>query len=150
MMAEYDHGSHTIYDIKYHFVWLTKYRYKVLCGPIAVRLRELLVQGCSARGITIIEGSIGKDHVHMLISCPASLAPSKIMQYLKGRSSRLIQDDFPELKKRYWGQHLWARGYFCATVGSVTRETIQKYIEEQILHGDANHFKITDEFQSKP
>jgi putative transposase len=85
----------------------------------------------------------------MLISCPTSLAPSKIVQYLKGRSSRLIQDEFPELKKRYWGQHLWARGYFCATVGSVTKETIQNYIANQLEQGDENHFKIEEgEFQS--
>ncbi len=148
-MADYRHGSHTIYDIKYHFVWLTKYRYKVLTRPIAIRLRELLIQGCMSRWMTVVEGSIGKDRVHMLISCPASLAPSEIAQYLKGRSSRLIQDEFPELKKRYWGQHLWARGYFCATVGSVTKETVQKYIESQISQGDTNHFKIDDdEFQS--
>ena len=119
-----------------------------MTGKIAKRLRELLIQGCIARGITIIEGSVGKDHVHMLVSCPTNIAPSKIVQYLKGRSSRLIQDEFPELKKRYWGQHLWARGYFCATVGSVTKETIQNYIESQIKQGDANHFKVDDEFQS--
>ena len=147
-MADYDHGSYTIHDIKYHFVWLTKYRYKVLTGAISKRLRELLIQGCTSRGMTIIEGSIGKDHVHMLVSCPTNLSPSKVAQYLKGRSSRLIQDEFPELKKRYWGQHLWARGYFCATVGSVTKETIQKYIENQLAQGDVNHFKIEDEFQS--
>ena len=147
-MSEYDHGSHTVHDTKYHFVWLTKYRYKVLTGNISVRLRELLIQGCSARGMTIIEGSIGKDHVHMLVSCPTNLAPSQIVQYLKGRSSRLIQDEFPELRKRYWGQHLWARGYFCATVGSVTKETVQEYISTQFEQGDENHFKIEDEFQS--
>jgi len=148
-MADYARGSHTVHDIKYHFVWLTKYRYKVLKGKIAVRLRELLIQGCTARGMTVIEGAIGHDHVHMLVSCPTELAPSKIAQYLKGRSSRLIQDEFPELKKRYWGQHLWARGYFCATVGSVTKETVQNYIASQIDQGDINHFKVEgDEFQS--
>ena len=147
-MADYNHGSHTIHDIKYHFVWTTKYRYKVLGGKISLRLRELLVQGCSARGMTIIEGNIGKDHVHMLVSCPTNMAPSKIAQYLKGRSSRLIQDEFPELKKRYWGGHLWVRGYFCATVGSVTKEAIQNYISNQFEQGDSNHFKIDDEFQS--
>ena len=115
-VADYEHGSHTISDIKYHFVWLTKYRYKALKGPIPKRLRELLIQGCKARGMTILEGSIGADHVHMLVSCPSDLAPSKIVQYLKGKSSRLIQDEFPELKKTYWEQHLWARGYFYATV----------------------------------
>ena len=149
-MAEYRHGSHTIHDIKYHFVWLTKYRYKILTQKIKSRLRELLIQGCNARGITIIEGSIGQDHVHMLLSCPTDIAPSKIVQYLKGRSSRLIQDEFPDLKKTYWGQHLWARGYFCATVGSVTQETIQEYIRNQFEQGDVNHFKIAEqEFQSE-
>jgi len=58
------------------------------------------------------EYSFGKDHIYLLLSYPTSLAPSKILQYLKGRSSRLLQDEFPELKKRYWGQHLWARNYF--------------------------------------
>jgi len=130
-MDEYNKGSHTVYDIKYHVIWVTKYRYKVLYKPIASRLRELIRQGCEARNITIVRGSIGKDHVHMLIGCSPNIAPSKIVQYLKGRSSRLIQDEFPELKKKYWGQHLWARGYFCATVGSVTEETIKKYIESQ-------------------
>ena len=119
-----------------------------MTGQITKRLRELLIQGCQARGMTIIEGSVGKDHVHMLASCPTNLAPSQISQYLKGRSSRLIQDEFSELKKRYWGQHLWARGYFCATVGSVDKETIRKYIESQHEHVDVNHFKIEDEFQS--
>ena len=78
----------------------------------------------------------------MLIGCSPNIAPSKIVQYLKGRSSRLIQDEFPELKKKYWGQHLWARGYFCATVGSVTEETIKKYIESQEISGKEDIFKI--------
>ena len=147
-MGEYRRGSHTIHDIKYHLVWITKYRYKVLVGSIALRLRELLRQGCEARGITIIEGSISKDHVHILLSCPTNLAPSQIAQYLKGRSSKLIQDEFPELKKRYWGQHLWARGYFCATVGSVDKETIQKYISGHFEQEKTDGFKIEDEFQS--
>jgi len=147
-MADYSHGEHTVHDIKYHFVWLTKYRYKMLTGPIAQRTRELLIQGCTARGITIIEGAVGKDHVHMLLSCPTNLSPSKIAQYLKGRSSRLIQDEFPEIKKRYWGQHLWARGYFCATVGSVTKDTIQEYINRQFEQGEQKHFKVEDEFRS--
>jgi len=144
MPEEYNKGSHSVYDIKYHIIWVTKYRYKVLGGNISKRLRELIRQGCEARNITIVQGSIGKDHVHLLISCPPSLAPSKIVQYLKGRASRLIQEEFPELKKRYWGQHLWGRGYFCATVGSVTEETIRKYIENQEVSGSNEIFKIDE------
>ena len=105
-MTEYRASSHAIYDIKYHVIWDTKYRYKILTGEIAIRLRELLRQGCEARGITIIQGSIGKDHVHMLLSCPTDLAPSKMLQYLKGRSLHLLQEEYQELKKRYWGQHI--------------------------------------------
>ncbi|MBR5163494.1 MAG: IS200/IS605 family transposase [Schwartzia sp.] len=143
-MADYKKVSHAVYDIKYHFVWITKYRYKVLEGAIAYRLRELLRQGCDAKGIEIVKGSISKDHVHMLLSCPTNMSPSQIMQYLKGRSSHLIQDEFPALKKRYWGQHMWARGYFCATVGSVDEETIRHYIENQ-GHEDIENIHIVEE-----
>ena len=131
MPQEYEKSSHVVYNINYHIVWTTKYRYKVLRGTISKRLQELIRQGCEARNITIISGNIRSDHIHMLISSPPSIAPSKILQYLKGRSSRLLQEEFPELKKKYWGQHLWARGYFCATVGNVDEETINNYIKTQ-------------------
>ena len=144
MATEYSKASHVVYDIKYHIIWVTKYRYKVLGGNLSIRLRELIRQGCDARGMTIVQGNIGKDHVHMLLSYPPSLTVSKIVQYLKGRSSRLLQEEFPELKKRYWGQHLWGRGYFCATVGSVTEETIRRYIENQELTGKNDIFKIDE------
>ena len=132
-MGDLKKGSHTVYDIQYHVVWTTKYRYKVLTGKIAERLRELLRQGCEARGIKIIRGGIGKDHVHMLISCPPTLAPCKIMQ-----------EEFTELRKRYWGQHLWSVGYFCRTVGTVTEEMIKQYIEGQGNENIEEIFKITE------
>ena len=147
-MGEYNKGSHTIYDIKYHIIWVTKYRYHVLSGNIALRVRELIRQGCNARGVNILQGSAGKEHIHLLVSCPPNMAPSKLVQYLKGRSSRLLQEQFPELQKRYWGQHLWARGYFCATVGSVTEEMIRNYIANQGNDEKDEIFKIEDEFQS--
>ena len=142
-MREYKRGSHTVYDIEYHVVWTTKYRHKVLQGKISLRLRELLRQGCEANGITIVRGSVGKDHVHMLVSCPPTLSPSQIMKYLKGRSSKILQEEFEELRKRYWGQHLWATGYFCRTVGTVTDEMIQEYIENQRDESKEN-FKIVE------
>ena len=147
-MTAYRRDSHTITDIEYHIVWVTKYRYKVLTGEVALRTRDLLRQICLSREIVIIKGSVGKDHVHMLISCPPKLSPSKIVQYLKGRSSRRLQEEFSHLQKRYWGQHLWARGYFCATVGSVTDEIVKEYIENQKFEINTNDFKIEDEFQS--
>jgi putative transposase len=144
MPGEYNKSSHAVYDIKYHIIWTTKYRYKILGGNMSRRLRELIRQGCMARGITIMAGNIGKDHVHLLISCPPSIAPSKTVQYLKGRSSRLLQEEFPALKKRYWGQHLWGRGYFCATVGNVDEETVKKYIEKQETFAQNEAFKVDE------
>jgi len=142
-MSEFRKGSHTVYDIQYHIIWITKYRYKVLTGKIAERTRELLRHGCDSQGITIIRGSVSPDHVHMLISSPPRLSPSKILQYLKGRSSKLLQEEFSELRKRYWGQHLWATGYFCRTVGAVTDEMIKAYIEQQRDESEDN-FRIIE------
>jgi len=141
-MTEYRTGSHTVYDIQYHLVWVTKYRYPVLDGEIAVRARELIRQACAARELRILQGHVSKDHVHLLVSCPPSLSPANVVQYLKGRSSRMLQDEFSHLKKRYWGQHLWARGYFCATVGEVTEEQIREYIEKHQDEAPLENFSI--------
>ena len=135
-------GSHIQYDIQYHIVWTTKYRYEVLNGKIAQRLRVLIIQGCAARGITIIRGNITKNHVHLLVNCPPNIAPAKMVQYLKGRSSKILQEEFNQLKRRYWGQHLWSPGYFCRTVGTVTQEIIKAYIEDQTDDIEKT-FKIT-------
>ena len=142
-MVEYRHSAHAVWDIKYHLVWITKYRYKVLRGEVAERARDLLRQICQAREVVIIRGAVSPDHIHMLVSSPGHLAPAKLVQYLKGRSSRRLQEEFPHLRKRYWGQHLWARGYFCATVGAVDEETIKAYIENQKWDEDDQGFKIT-------
>lgn len=124
-------GAHTQYDIQYHIVWITKYRRKILTGKIASRLKVLLMQGCRARGITVIKGNIQPDHVHLLISAPASLSVAQIMQYIKGRSSKKMQEEFNSIRKQFWGQHMWATGYFCRTVGTVTKEMVKEYIENQ-------------------
>ena len=142
-MAEYRHGAHAVYDIKYHLIWITKYRYKVLRGRVAERARDVIRQICEAREVIIIRGAVSPDHVHMLVSAPPQLAPSKLVQYIKGRSSRRLQEEFEDLRKRYWGQHLWARGYFCASVGTVDEKTIREYIENQRWDDDVEKFKIT-------
>ena len=101
-----------MFDIKYHFVWITKYRYKILRGRVAERARDLLRQVCQARDVVIVRGAVSPDHIHMLASCPREMAPAKLVQYLRGRSSRKLQDEFPDLRKLYWGQHLWAGATF--------------------------------------
>jgi putative transposase len=100
-----------------------------------------------SREITIIKGHVSADHIHLLVSCPPALSPAKIAQYLKGASSRKLQDEFPHRKKRYWGQHLWGRGYFCASVGAVTEDQIKDYIEKHQEEPPDENFSI-DEFQS--
>ena len=142
-MGEYRHAGHAVTDLKYHMVWITKYRYQVMRGDVAERARELIRQICAAREVTIIRGAVSPDHIHMLVAAPPQISPSKLVQFIKGRSSRLLQQEFPALQKRYWGQHLWARGYFCASVGAVDEATIRAYIENQQWDEDVEGFKIT-------
>ena len=141
---DYRYGSHTVYTIEYHFVWITKYRYKVLVGEIGLRIRDLVRQFCEANEIQILKGVVSKDHVHILVNAPPHIAPSDIMRRIKGRSSSKLFDEFPHIKKRYWGRHFWARGYFCATVGQMTEEMIKEYLD--------HHFepKKDDDFQVEP
>lgn len=141
---EYREGAHTVYDIKLHLVWVTKYRYHVLRGEVAVRARDVIRQVCMARDIKILKGHVGRDHVHLLASVPPVLSVSHVMQYLKGKSSRQLQQDFPELRRRYWGQHLWARGYFAASSGTVTDEAIKAYIADQDVPPE-DGFRVADE-----
>ena len=126
---EYRYGSHTVFQIEYHFVWVTKYRYKVLRGEVAERIRELVRETCEAFEIRIVKGVVSKDHVHILVSCPPTMAPSEIMRRIKGRTSSKLFEEFSHLKKRYWGRHFWARGYFCTTSGVVNEDTILQYID---------------------
>ena len=141
-MGEYRKGSHTIYDIQYHIVWVTKYRKKIMQGEIAIRARELIRQTCASKEITIVQGHVSKDHIHLLVSCPPTLSAAQVVQYLKGRSSRLLQQEFSQLRREYWGQHLWARGYFCATVGAVSEEQIRAYIENHQDESPLENFSV--------
>ena len=125
----YRKGSHTVFDSKFHLVWTTKYRYRVLSAKIAQRTRDLIREICRELDVLIVKGHISADHIHMLVSIPPHLSVSKVVQHVKGKSSRKLQMEFKELRSRYWGKHFWARGYFCATVGVVTEDQIKQYIE---------------------
>ena len=137
---DYRYGSHTKYKIEYHFVWVTKYRYKVLEGEVATRVRELVRQTCEIFEIEILRGVVSRDHIHILVSSPPEISPADIMRRVKGRTSAKLFEEFPHLKKRYWGRHFWARGYFCVTAGELSKKQIQEYL--------AHHFenKPTDGF----
>ena len=130
-MENYRTNSHSRFDIKYHFVWITKYRKRILTGAVGTRLRDVVREVCRTNEIEILEGAVSADHVHVLLSCPPNLSPSKIMQYIKGKSSRKLMMEFTHLQKQFWGRHLWARGYFVASSGNVTDEAIVAYIRQQ-------------------
>jgi putative transposase len=144
-MHTYRKGAHTVYDIKYHIVWATKYRYKVLKGDIALRARELIRQTCASLEVYIVKGYVSKDHIHLFVSVPPDISAAKLIQSLKGRSSRKLQMEFPELGKRFWGKHIWSRGYFCVSSGNVTDDMIKAYIESQEEHHKVTDFKVEDE-----
>jgi putative transposase len=99
---------------------------------------------CEANYVTITSGSLSPDHIHLLVSIPPSVSVSKIVQYIKGKSSRKLLQEFEHLRKRYWGQHLWARGYFVVTVGNVNSEDVQKYIENQEEYHKNDDFRISE------
>jgi putative transposase len=130
-MENYRTSAHTRFDIRYHFVWTTKYQKAVLTGPVGTRLRELVREVCRTNDIEILQGHVSRDHVHILVSAPPNISPGKIMQYVKGKSSRKLMMDYRHLNKQFWGRHMWARGYFVATSGNVTDEVIQEYIRRQ-------------------
>ena len=144
-MENYRKSSHSTYDIKYHLVWITKYRKPAITGQIASRTRELIRQVCQENDTEILAGHVSKDHIHLLVSAPPDLSVSKLVQYIKGYSSRKLQMEYKEIKKQFWGQHLWARGYFAASSGNVTNEVIAEYIRTQDIaeHQKGDNFTIT-------
>ncbi|HAN10501.1 MAG TPA: IS200/IS605 family transposase [Clostridiales bacterium] len=146
-MENYRKTSHAIYDIKYHIVWITKYRKIVLTGKIAERAREIIRLVCKNNDVEILAGHMSKDHVHLLLSAPPHISVSKLVQHIKGTTSRKLLMEYKELDKQYWGQHLWARGYFAASSGNVTDEVIIEYIKNQDIEENqkADNFRLDDQ-----
>ena len=130
MKKRYRRSPHTVYEVKFHFVFCPKYRYKVMDVEIRKRLQLMINEVCEEMEIEIVQGKIMEDHVHVCLSVPPKYSPAEVMKRIKGNSSERLFREFPKLKKRYWGQHFWARGYFVSTVGA-DEETIKKYIKEQ-------------------
>jgi putative transposase len=143
-VQHYRKGSHSVYDLKYHIVWITKYRKSVLYGRVAERLRELIREICRANDVEILRGHVSKDHVHIFVSVPPYLSVSKLVQYLKGKTSRKMLAEFKELSQKFWGKHMWAAGYFAASSGNVTDEVIMQYLESQDVEQKDDDFRITE------
>ena len=143
-MDGYRRSSHAVYALTYHFVFGPKYRRPVLVGDVGKRVRELTREICQTLDIDIVGGHVRPDHVHLLLSVPPHLSPSRVMQAIKGKTSHHLLRDYRHLRKEFWGRHLWARGYFVASSGNVTDEAIKTYIEQQDLTREDEKFKVTE------
>ena len=136
--SEQRSNGHSVSLLTVHVVWSTKYRYHVLKGDIQTRCRSLLIQICDLEDVQILKGVISKDHVHMHLEYGPSQRISDLVKKLKGRSSRKLQQEFPELKQRYWGKHFWGIGYGCWSTGNITDKMVNEYLEHHRRPDDGN------------
>ena len=144
-VSDHRRASHSVYTLHYHFVFCTKYRKPVLRGDIGQQVRELIRQICNAHDIEILQGHVRPDHVHLLLSVPPHLSPSRVMQAVKGKSSHHLLMDHRRLRSAFWGRHLWGRGYFVCTTGNVTDATIAEYIRLQDAEPqDDERFEVSE------
>ena len=129
MGKEQRRGGHIVSWLTVHIVWVTKYRYHVLKGDIQKRCRELVKQICDAEDVRILKGVVSKDHIHIHIEYSPSKSVSQLVKRLKGRTSRKLMEEYPEIGKRYWGRHFWAVGYGAWSTGNITDEMVNEYLE---------------------
>lgn len=125
---EYQHERHSVHLVVYHVIWCPKRRRKVLVGPIKQRLEQIIAQVVAEHDWHIIELAIQPDHVHLFVRSNPYTLPADIPRLIKGRSSRLLREEFPHLMKM---PSLWTHSYFCSTAGNVSSEIISAYIEKQ-------------------
>jgi len=123
------HSNTTVYNIGFHLIWCPKYRRNVLENEIEARLKELLRDKAEEIGVTIEKMEVMPDHVHLFVKATPTMSPHWIVQQLKGYTSRILRQEYSELRTRL--PTLWTRSYYCESVGHISEATIKKYIEEQ-------------------
>ena len=125
----YKSNNNIVYSCKYHIVWCPKYRRKILVGNVEARLKELIVESCINMNVDIIEMEIMPDHVHILIEVDPQFGVHKVVKNIKGKTSKILRDEFPELKTKL--PTLWTNSYFISTIGGAPLEVVKQYIESQ-------------------
>lgn len=135
-MENYRKSSHCTYDIKYHFVWITKYRKPVITGEIALRTRELIRMICQGNEVEILADHVGSDYIHLLVSVPPHLSASKLVQYIKGNTSRKLQMEYKELNKQILGTASMGKGIFCSKQWKCNRRNNQRVYSESRFTGE--------------
>ena len=129
-LNKYKRQSHATYDCRYHIVWVTKYRFKVLDKNMEIALKWAIKEICDWKEIDILEGAVMPEHIHLYLQIPPKHSISDTVKWLKGKTAERLFQKFPQLTKQYWGRHLWARGYFVSTIG-ITDTIIREYIQHQ-------------------
>ena len=134
--------SHAIYEAKYHLVWCPKYRKRILVGEIRERVKELFFEIAERFDFEIDRCEVAEDHIHVLISFPPRYSIAQVVGIIKGKSGSKIFEEYPRLKKKLWGGHLWEQGYFARTVGEqITDDVIRRYIEKHSFSSEQLKFE---------
>lgn len=123
--------SHTKYDLRYHFVFIPKYRKRVLAGKVKDRIEGMIKFACEINDWDLYELAVQKDHIHVYIGASPKWSPSSIMNKIKGGTSKKIRKLFPNLDEVYWGSTFWADGYLVKSVGEITDKVISNYVKNQ-------------------
>jgi len=131
MTTEVGHGKSCVFNINYHIVWCPKYRKEILTGKIKEFLEDQLLTICETKDWKISAMEIMPDHIHIFITAHPKYSPTAIVKVLKGVTGLRLFKKYPELKKQYWGGHIWSPSYYIGTAGTVSAETIKMYIEKQ-------------------
>ena len=135
--------SHAVYEAKYHLVWCPKYRKKILVGEIRERVKDLFSEIAERYDFEIDRCEVAEDHIHILLSFPPRYSIAQVVGIIKGKSGSKIFEEYPMLKKKLWGGHLWEQGYFARTVGEqITDDVISRYIEKHSFSSDQLKFGI--------
>jgi putative transposase len=127
--VDYRSTAHAVHLLTYHVVFCPKYRRPVLTGPVVPRLRALVEAVAAEHGWTVVESAVQPDHVHLFLRCLPADAPHRVVRAVKGRTSRVLRQEFPDLRRRL--PTLWTRSYFCCTAGNVSAAAIRRYVEAQ-------------------
>ncbi|MEL6524827.1 MAG: IS200/IS605 family transposase [Chloroflexota bacterium] len=131
MTREFKKLSHSLYECKYHIVFCPKYRYRILKGDIGSYVKQEIYRLCNQKAdVEVLEANVQADHVHLVLVIPPKYAVSQLMGYVKGKLALRVLSRYPQLRKRYWGNHLWSRGYCVTTIG-LDEEKIRKYVTWQ-------------------
>lgn len=139
MKYQLDSSSHSVYSLNYHLIFCVKYRRKILTEEIPNRLKDIIIGISKDFQVKIIEMETDKDHIHILFRTKPTINMTKYINSIKGVSSRILFEEYPEIKMKLWKGHLWSTSYCLLTTGQTTLDVLKKYVESQGEEGKEEH-----------